>query len=199
MARLDFCEHCCDERVQALWNNTNWFQPCNDCIEGREQYRARLHMDRAYRSHLARQIAGYPCHITSQCPHHPPGYHFFHIPYDDDHLGGAEDCAKANGYYALVKEAFDKLRRSSSSSITALELLSAHESKLLQYCKKCYHAALDAFEAHADVTLCEHCLARRRAFISQHHSHQAWFLQRKEVLWKPRDAHSLWCSQEPPR
>src|ERR1700683_2893094 len=79
MARFEYCEGCCEKRRALPIPDSKW-SPCNACIEGREQYRLQLQCDRAFRSHLARQIAGYPCAIPSHGRHHPPDYKYFQPP-----------------------------------------------------------------------------------------------------------------------
>jgi len=113
-------------------------------------------------------MEGYPCDITSQCPHHSPDYQYFEPPEDwDQTLADIER--------ELVTIAFAKVRRCSSLSVTALELLSGHHSSMVKYCTKCYGDAIAGFEENSPILLCQDCLEIRECFIKRAHSHQSTF------------------------
>jgi hypothetical protein len=163
---FQYCATCRRQRRKSKAYDSDAWDPCNECFERRQKYIDQLHRDRAYRSHLARQIAGYPCDTKSKCPHHPDDYQYFKYP----RISFVE-----NGYAELVKTAFAKLRRSRESDITALELLSAHYASLAGYCQTCYGNALDGFEDNADVGLCQNCHGKRSEFIKDNHGHHTEF------------------------
>jgi hypothetical protein len=163
---FQYCVTCRRQRRKSKAYDPDVWDPCNECFDRRQKYSDQLHRDRAYRSHLARQIAGYPCDTRSGCPHHPNDYPFFKYP----RISFIE-----NGYAELIKTAFAKLRRDRESNITALELLSAHYASLDEYCQTCYGNALDGFEDNADVGLCQNCHGKRNEFIKDNHGNQTEF------------------------
>jgi hypothetical protein len=163
---FQYCATCRRQRRKSKAYDSDAWDPCNERFNRRQKYSGQLHRDRAYRSHLARRIAGYPCDTRSGCPHHPDDYHYFKYP----RISFIE-----NGYAELIKTAFAKLRRSRESDITALELLSAHYASLVEYCQTCCGNALDGFVDNANVELCQHCLTKRNEFIKDNHGHQTEF------------------------
>jgi hypothetical protein len=102
---FQYCATCRRQRRKSKAYDPDVRDPCNECFDRRQKYSDQLHRDRAYRSHLARQIAGYPCDTRSGCPYHPPDYQYFKY----QRISFVE-----NGYAELIKTAFAKLRRDRS-------------------------------------------------------------------------------------
>jgi hypothetical protein len=163
---FQYCATCRRQRKKDKAFRSNVWLQCIQCFDRRQKYSDQLHRDRAYPSHLARQIAGYPCDARSDCPHHLPDYSYFKYPRISFIL---------NGYVELVKTAFAKLRRSNEANITALELLSAHHASLIKNCQTCYWDAIAGFKENADVKLCQNCHTKRNEFIKDNHGHQLEF------------------------
>ncbi|PMD63789.1 uncharacterized protein K444DRAFT_609604 [Hyaloscypha bicolor E] len=168
MERFQFCEKC----IEKLETAAGYVIPCQECVDTRTRYRDHIQKDRAYRSHLARQSAGYPCDISSHCPHHKPGDQFFQPPtvtrkYSPNEL---------DSYRGLVQKAFHQFRKY-GPSITALELLTSHNSSMVIYCTTCHTNAVNEFENNSHIDLCDGCVKRREEFIQLHHSHQNTFLE----------------------
>jgi hypothetical protein len=171
MPAFKFCELCMENAPELEnGNSLSPFKPCKGCIQRREEYVDRIRRDKAYRSHLARQMEGYPCDITSQCPHHSPDYQYFEPSEDWDET-------MADTEMGLVCMAFSKVKRHSSLFIIALELLSGHHSSMVKYCTKCYACAIAGFEENAQIPLCQDCLERRESFIERAHRHQNTFAE----------------------
>lgn len=94
---FQYCATCRRQRRREKAHDSNVWAPCNECFSRRQKYSDQLHSDRAYRSHLARQIAGYPCDTTNDSPHHPDDYPYFKYP----RISFVE-----NGYAKLIKDSF---------------------------------------------------------------------------------------------
>lgn len=164
MVHFEFCQECTTlDQDQMPYDLV---KICDRCFHGRKEYLRQIQRDKAYRSHIARQMAGYPCDASSGCPYHSPTYQFY-TP-SDEHF---------YQYMQLIKNALDKFERCTYSSITALELLSTHYLSLVRYCGSCYDGALDGFEQNLQISLCDGCLARREAYINDVHNHQNSFLE----------------------
>jgi hypothetical protein len=163
MAMFEFCQECI---ALGELPYTDIVKICSRCFRGREEYIRQIKRDKAYRSHIARQMAGYPCDASSGCPHHPPTYQF--------HTPPAEHFYE---YRELIEKALAKFERVSHSSITALELLSGDYLSLVRYCDSCYNRAVDGIEQNLKVSLCDGCLTRRESYINDVHGHQDSFLE----------------------
>ena len=142
------CTTCRRQRRREKAHGAPEWGLCVECFSRRQKYSDHLHRDRAYRSYLARHIAGYPCDRRSDCPHHAPDYQYFKYP----RISFVE-----NRYTELIKTAFVNLRRERESNITGLELLSAHHASLVKYCQACYCAALERFVDNHNIRLCQNC------------------------------------------
>ena len=142
--------------------------------------------DLAYRSHIARQMAGYACDLTSGCPHHPENYQYFNPPMNN---------TKLYEYEASIQNAMVKFRRANPRSITALELLSSHYLRQVHYCDRCYDMAVLHLEKNEQLLPCDECFSKRNSYIKRFHGHQSSFLEpwdRCKVL-PFRKGHLLIC------
>jgi hypothetical protein len=172
MAMFEFCQECIALGELAY---DDIVKMCSRCFRGRREYIRQIKRDKAYRSHIARQMAGYPCDASSGCPHHPPTYQFYTPP-----------AERFYEYGELIKKALAEFERVSHSSITALELLSGDYLSLVRYCDSCYNRAVDGIEQNLKVSLCNGCLTRRESYINDVHGHQDSFLEPLEIArWSP--------------
>ncbi|KAI5468049.1 hypothetical protein BGZ63DRAFT_399573 [Mariannaea sp. PMI_226] len=187
MVEFEFCQECIDQ-WDGHWDKKTSFvmKACHACFKGQENFIGLLRRDLAYRAHIARQMAGYPCDATSQCPHHPPTYQFFQPAQEGKELYRYED---------LLRGALLKFRRKSYLSITSLELLSSHYLSQVEYCDQCYDKALSGFEENADIYPCDDCFSRREGFINRFHKHQTSFREPWEKLISERKTNYLFRRQ----
>ena len=166
MAVFEFCQNC----ISLGDRSYSWVKICGRCFQGRNEYIRQIQRDMAYRTHIARKMAGYPCDASSRCPLHPPTYQFY-----------THQAKKSLQEKELVKKALAMFRRYNHSSITALELLSGHYLSLVLYCDSCYNRAVDGIEQNLQVSLCNGCLTGRESYVSNVHGHQDSFFEPWEV------------------
>ena len=133
-------------------------------------YSQRIHRDKAYRSHIARQMAEYRCDASSGCPHHSEEYIFHISPQETPQV-------TLSAYEKLLSPALSKFKRYSAWSISALELLASDYLSLVKFCRACYDAAIAGVEHNQPITLCEPCLNKRETYIIIVNSHQSTFLE----------------------